>query len=334
MTKLSSDDQSLGGHPNGKASEAVCMLAPTATKAASGGAKKKLPANPAGKNVKKTTKSLVFQKTPRNFRIGCDLQPRRELTRFVKWPKYVLLQRQRRVLMQRLKVPPAINQFTNTLDKNQTGQLLRLLAKYKPETRGEKKARLIAEGEKQSTGAQATSKKPVMLKFGLNHVTDLIEIKKAKLVVIAHDVVPIDLVFWLPALCRKKDVPYCIIKGKARLGQLVHKKSCAVIAVDSVRKEFSRFDMFHVLRAFFPYTCPLVADQIAGESVSANVSEKSDQAELEAQCKNYRALFNENTEARRRWGGGQLGIKSRHRLEKKQKLIDAELRKKAGLQIA
>lgn len=271
-------------------------MAPAAKKAAPGASKKKLPANPAGKNVKKTTKSLVFQKTPRNFRIGCDIQPRRELTRFVKWPKYVLLQRQRRVLMQRLKVPPAINQFTHTLDKNQTGQLMRLLAKYKPETRGEKKARLIAEGEKQSAGAQATSKKPVMLKFGLNHVTDLIEIKKAKLVIIAHDVVPIDLVCWLPALCRKKDIPYCIVKGKARLGQLVHKKTCSVIAVDAVRKE--------------------------------------DQAELEAQCKNYRAMFNDNADLRRRWGGGQLGIKSQHAQEKKQKLIDAELRKKAGLQIA
>ncbi|OEH76383.1 60S ribosomal protein L7a [Cyclospora cayetanensis] len=270
--------------------------APAANKPAGGASKKKLPANPAGKTVKKATKSLIFQKTPRNFRIGCCIQPRRELTRFVKWPKYILLQRQRRVLMQRLKVPPAINQFTSTLDKNQTRQLLRLLAKYKPETRCEKKARLIAEGEKQCGGSQATSKKPVMLKFGLNHVTDLIEIKKAKLVVIAHDVTPIDLVCWLPALCRKKDVPYCIVKGKSRLGQLVHKKACAVVAIDSVRKE--------------------------------------DQAELEAQCKNYRLMFNDNTELRRRWGGGQLGIKSRHAQEKKQKIIDAELRKKAGLQIA
>ena len=105
---------------------------------------------------------------------------------------------------------------------------------------------MIEEGEKQSAGAQATSKKPVMLKFGLNHVTDLIEIKKAKLVVIAHDVVPIDLVCWLPALCRKKDVPYCIVKGKARLGQLVHKKACAVIAVDSVRKEVSCQCLVHL----------------------------------------------------------------------------------------
>jgi hypothetical protein len=36
----------------------------------------------------------------------------------VKWPKYVRIQRQRRVLNQRLRVPPALNQFTKTLDKN------------------------------------------------------------------------------------------------------------------------------------------------------------------------------------------------------------------------
>jgi len=39
----------------------------------------------------------------------------------------------------------------------------------------------------------------------------------AQLVVIAHDVDPIELVVWFPALCRKIEVP-CIVKGKARLG--------------------------------------------------------------------------------------------------------------------
>lgn len=29
---------------------------------------------------------------------------------------------------------------------------------------------------------------------------------------IAHDVDPIELVVWLPALCRKMNVPYCIVK--------------------------------------------------------------------------------------------------------------------------
>ncbi len=43
---------------------------------------------------------------------------------------------------------------------------------------------------------------------------------KAQLVVIAHDVDPIELVVWLPALCRKMGVPYAIVKGKSRLGSV------------------------------------------------------------------------------------------------------------------
>ena len=58
----------------------------------------------------------MFRATPKSFRIGGSVLPRRDLTRFVRWPKYILLQRQRRVLMKRLKVPGAINQFTHTID--------------------------------------------------------------------------------------------------------------------------------------------------------------------------------------------------------------------------
>jgi large subunit ribosomal protein L7Ae len=55
-------------------------------------------------------------------------------------------------------------------------------------------------------------KKPMVVKFGLNHVTTLVEAGKAQLVVIAHDVDPIELVVWLPALCKKQGIPYCIVK--------------------------------------------------------------------------------------------------------------------------
>ena len=38
-------------------------------------------------------KNPLFVKNPRNFRIGGDIQPTRDLTRFVKWPKYIRIQR-------------------------------------------------------------------------------------------------------------------------------------------------------------------------------------------------------------------------------------------------
>merc|ERR550514_1278625 len=127
----------------------------------------------------------------------------------------------------RLKVPPAINQFNATIDKNQASSLLRLAKKYQPETKEAKKARLLETAQQKKDGKETKSKKPQVIKYGLNHVTTLVENKQAKLVVIAHDVDPVELVCWLPALCRKKEVPYCIIKGKGRLGQLVHKKTAA-----------------------------------------------------------------------------------------------------------
>ena len=57
------------------------------------------------------------------------------------------------------------------------------------------------------------------IKYGLNHVTTLVEEGKAQLVMIAHDVDPIELVLWLPALCKKQGVPYCIVKARAPLAQ-------------------------------------------------------------------------------------------------------------------
>lgn len=60
----------------------------------------------------------LFEKRPKQFGIGGALPPKKDLHRYVKWPKAIRIQRQRRILRQRLKVPPALNQFTKTLDKN------------------------------------------------------------------------------------------------------------------------------------------------------------------------------------------------------------------------
>ena len=62
---------------------------------------------------------------------------------------------------------------------------------------------------------EVDKKKPMVVKYGLNHVTQLVEDGKAQLVVIAHDVDPIELVVWLPALCKKQGIPYCIVKVRS-----------------------------------------------------------------------------------------------------------------------
>jgi len=265
-------------------------------KAKSGG--KKVPAAPlGGDRKKKTQKNPLFEKTPRNFRLGADIQPKRDLSRFIKWPKYVRLQRAKKIMLMRLKVPPAINQFNCAIDKNQAAHVLKLCKKYMPETREAKKARLMELAEQKKAGNDGKSgKKPVVLKYGLNHVTTLVENKTAKLVVIAHDVDPIEMVCWLPALCRKKEVPYCIIKGKGRLGQLVHKKAASCVALTAVQQE--------------------------------------DKKDLDTLASNFKAQFNDNADVRRKWGGGIMGIKSQHVMQRRERALQAEQAKKLGLQIA
>merc|ERR1719446_1582517 len=146
-------------------------------------------------------------------------------------------------MLMRLKVPPSLNQFNSAIDKNQATSLLKLLKKE---------------------GQEVKTKKPQVIKYGLNHVTTLIENKAAKLVVIAHDVDPLELVVWMPALCRKKEVPYCIIKGKGRLGQLVHKKAASCVALIAVNNE--------------------------------------DKKDLDTLANNFKAQFNDNADVRRKWG--------------------------------
>jgi len=259
----------------------------------------------AAKSSEKKTevkrRSPLFEKRPKNFGIGNDIQPKRDMTHFVRWPKYVKLQRQKRVLMARLKVPPAVNQFTRTLDKNTATQLFKLLAKYKPETKQQKKKRLLAlakakvvkaDKKAEATEAPKTSK-PNVIKYGINHITTLVEQKKAKLVVIAHDVDPIEIVVWLPALCRKMNVPYCIVKGKSRLGLLVHKKTATAVAVVDVEKEDK------------PALTTLT------ETITNDFNNKAD-------------------EIRRQWGGGKLGAKSIAAKSKKEKLVRKEEAAKAS----
>jgi large subunit ribosomal protein L7Ae len=161
------------------------------------------------------------------------------------------------------------------------------MANYRPESVQEKKTRLLNAAKSEVKGAeQDPSKKPKMIKFGLNHITSLVESKKAKLVVIAHDVDPIDLVLWLPALCRKMDVPYVIVKGKARLGALVHQKNAAAVAITEVRKEH--------------------------------------QAALTQFVENTRSMYSDAAAASRKWGGGIMGNKAQVKVAQRERALARE----------
>jgi hypothetical protein len=97
----------------------------------------------------RAARNPLFKSRPKIFGVGGALRPKgsTNLYRFVKWPRYVKLQRQKQVLLNRIKVPPAINQFRHTLEKNHSTELFRLLNKYKPESPQDKKKRLLEEAK-------------------------------------------------------------------------------------------------------------------------------------------------------------------------------------------
>lgn len=242
----------------------------------------------------KKVSNPLFEKRTKNYGIGQNVQPKRDLSRFVRWPKYIRIQRHKAILQKRLKIPPPINQFSQALDKQTAVQLFKLLEKYRPETKLQKSARLKAKAEAKVAGKEDTDKKKkATLRAGCNTVTKLVEQKKAQLVVIAHDVDPIELVLFLPALCRKMGVPYCIIKGKSRLGRLVHRKTCTAVALQNV--------------------------------------DNADRANLTKLVETVKTNYNDrHDEIRRHWGGSLLGPKSMARIAKLEKAKARELAQKQG----
>lgn len=248
------------------------------------------PQSKAGTGSKKAPKNPLLEKRTRNYGIGQNIQPRRNLSRMVKWPEYIRLQRQKKILNLRLKVPPAIAQFQNVLDRNTASKAFSLLNKYRPENKVQKKERLLKEATAIKEGNnEDVSKKPYAVKYGLNHVVGLVENKKASLVIIANDVDPIELVIFLPALCRKMGVPYAIIKGKARLGTVVHKKTAAVLAITEVRSE-DKTELSKLIQA-----------------IKEGYSEKYE-------------------EAKRHWGGGIMGAKANARMDKRRRALEAAIK--------
>ncbi|MCL4129957.1 UNVERIFIED_CONTAM: hypothetical protein GTU68_024814, partial [Idotea baltica] len=111
-----------------------------------------------------------------------------------------------------------------------------MLNKYRPESRHIKRERLKKRAEAVAAGKpDVPTKRQIWVRQGINTVTTLVEQKKARLVVIASDVEPIEIVLFLPALCRKMGVPYCIVKNnKSRLGRVVKRKNCTALCLTEV----------------------------------------------------------------------------------------------------
>lgn len=88
-------------------------------------------------------------------------------------------------------------------------------------------------------------------------------------------------------------VPYCIIKGKSRLGLLVRRKTCTSLAITQVdsgdRANFNKII----------------------ETIKTNFNDRGD-------------------EIRRHWGGGVLGSKSAARIAKIERAKARELAQKQG----
>ncbi|GMT05227.1 hypothetical protein PENTCL1PPCAC_27401 [Pristionchus entomophagus] len=129
-----------------------------------------------------------------------------------------------------------------------------------------------------------------MIRFGIQNVTRAIETRKAQLVLIAHDVDPLEVVIFLPALCRKFKVPYAIVKKKAALGTVARRKTAATVALTEVNPEDKQT------------LSKLV------ESVNNNFLERAD-------------------EIRKHWGGGIMSDRSN---AKQSKLEKARLRDLTG----
>merc|ERR1712093_637462 len=104
---------------------------------------------------------------------------------------------------------------------------------------------------------------------------------------IAHDVDPIELVLWLPQLCRNKNIPFVIVKNKARLGKIVHQSTASCVALTAVKKE--------------------------------------DNTDLENVCKIARNEFLESSALMHSYGSPVMGIKATHHKEKLEKLKQQEI---------
>ncbi len=79
------------------------------------------------------------------------------------------------------------------------------------------------------------------IRKGTNEVTKTVERGDAKLVIIAEDVNPPEIVAHLPLLCEEKGIPYGYVASKQELGKRVGIKSAASVSILDFGKAAEQF---------------------------------------------------------------------------------------------
>ncbi|MFX0049297.1 MAG: 50S ribosomal protein L7Ae [Candidatus Hermodarchaeota archaeon] len=73
------------------------------------------------------------------------------------------------------------------------------------------------------------------IRKGMNEVTKSIERSLAKLVIMAEDVTPPEILFHIPLLCEEKGIPYCYVSTKKELGNSARiNVASSAIAIETV----------------------------------------------------------------------------------------------------
>jgi len=79
------------------------------------------------------------------------------------------------------------------------------------------------------------------LKVGVNEVTKMAERGTAKLVIVAKDVQPAEVVMHLPLICKEKNIPCTFVESKKELGEraglAVGTSAVAVVEEGDAKKE-------------------------------------------------------------------------------------------------
>ena len=92
--------------------------------------------------------------------------------------------------------------------KNEGGNTMAIYVKFDvPQEIEEKTIEILSKSEK--------------VKKGANEVTKSIERNSAKLVVLAKDVQPEEIVAHIPLICEEKNIPYTYVSSKEQLGKAI-----------------------------------------------------------------------------------------------------------------